>query len=678
MTRDAARAEIRKHLAEYVEQITEKSKGGMYVCPLCQSGTGKNKTGAFSIDRKDPEKWHCFSCGAGGDILDLIGEMEQIKDYNGRFERACKMFGITAEGNFTPNTPEKEFASAPIEQKNTIKEATADYSEYYYKAYAHAAETDYFEKRGIADMVRFCALGYDPMHEHPIYPNVPKKPRIIIPVTKSYYIARETDPNATTRYYNVGTVELFEIEGAASRPILLDKLPPVTGVIGDEARETAKRMQQRLYVVEGAIDAMSIAEVGGRAVAMHSTSNWRKVVQLFQPNSKHRAEADNGLVVILALDNDTAGQETTASLQSELEAIKVKCVRYNPSGSFKDPNEALVADRESFKKAVEFGALAPIEQLQSVEELIAYQKTAAAYHIQGLLNDIERSRNTPPIPTGFSRLDEVFDGGFREGLYIIGAISSLGKTTLVMQIADQIAQGGHDVLIFSLEMSRKQLMAKSISRNTIEQVLQSGGDTRNAKTEIGISGGWRYGGYSQAERDLIVSAINAYSKYADKIYIHEGVGAIGAAQVRETVERHLKLTGRSPVVVVDYLQTLAPEDIRASDKQNTDRDVLALKRLSRDYSLTVLAISSFNRENYRLPVNMASFKESGAIEYGSDVLIGLQLKGAGEKEFDPDKEKQKSPRSISLKILKNRSGATGDTIDYEYYPQFNFFKEKES
>lgn len=56
----------------------------------------------------------------------------------------------------------------------------------------------------------------------------------------------------------------------------------------------------------------------------------------------------------------------------------------------------------------------------------------------------------------------------------MGAISSLGKTTLILQIADQIAQNGKDVLIFSLEMAKAELMAKSISRHTLQQVLNDG------------------------------------------------------------------------------------------------------------------------------------------------------------------------------------------------------------
>jgi replicative DNA helicase len=71
---------------------------------------------------------------------------------------------------------------------------------------------------------------------------------------------------------------------------------------------------------------------------------------------------------------------------------------------------------------------------------------------------------------------------------------------------------------------------------------------------------------------------------------------------------------------------------------------------------------------------MLAFKESGAIEYSSDVLLGLQFKGAGPNLNDAE-ARRKNPREIQLKVLKNRNGPTGDKIDFEYYPMFNFFEE---
>ena len=342
-------------------------------------------------------------------------------------------------------------------------------------------------------------------------------------------------------------------------------------------------------------------------------------------------------------------------------------------GGHKDANEALTSDRAAFIEAVT--AAENIEAATLEAEREAYLKTSAGAHLQEFIDGIADSVNTPAIPTGFKRLDSVLDGGLYEGLYVFGAISSLGKTTLVTQIADQVAQGGHDVIVFSLEMARSELMAKSISRHTFLNVTENGGAVGIAKTTRGITTGARYARYSRDEQETIERAITAYSRYSERIFIIEGIGNLGTEQIREAVRKHILFTGRNPVIVVDYVQILAPTDIRATDKQNTDKAVLELKRISRDFKIPVLGISSFNRANYSVAVTMEAFKESGSLEYGSDVLIGLQLQGAGEKHFDVNEAKQKDPREVEAVILKNRNGATGGKILFDYYPKFNYFRE---
>lgn len=187
-----------------------------------------------------------------------------------------------------------------------------------------------------------------------------------------------------------------------------------------------------------------------------------------------------------------------------------------------------------------------------------------------------------------------------------------------MQIADHIAQTGQDILIFSLDMARTEIIAKSISRHIIEQVFTNNGNIRNAKTSRGITAKKRYENYSDTEKNLINKAISNYGQYAKHIFIHEGIGEISAKQIREAVEQHISFTGNTPIVIIDYLQILAPYNDRATDKQNIDKAVIKLKRISRGYKTPVVAISSFNRANYRETVGMASFKESGTIEYLSD------------------------------------------------------------
>ena len=638
MDRQTATEALKERLTEYVENITEHSAKGnrkAYVCPICGSGTGRNKTGAFTIT-PDGHSWKCFACDRGGDTLDLIGYVEDISDYKTKIARAAELFNLDIEAP-------TEYQNQDKTAQNTDTQTETNYIDFYKQANKKIQATNYPEKRGLSKAIldRF-KIGYVENWKHPNAPeNVPTSPRLIIPVTKTSYLARDTrenipDDQKTYAKAKVGSSDIFN------------------------GRAFIDDLDKPIFIVEGEIDALSIMEVGGVAVGLGSTSNYRKLVGLVKDKQLERP-------LILALDNDSGGRKTQAELEKLLQAQKTPyTIAVLTDQNAKDPNEMLVKNRETFKARVE-------EAIKDDKE--KYLETSTDNYIQDFVNGIADSVNTPCIPTGFKGIDEALDGGLYEGLYIVGAISSLGKTTLVTQIADQVAKQGHDVLIFSLEMARSELMAKSISRHTVIEVLDKGGDMKNAKTVRGITAGVRYANYNDTEKELIKNAVTAYSDYAKHIYITEGVGDLGAQQIRETVEKHVQYTGNVPLVIIDYLQILAPYNERATDKQNTDKAVMELKRISRDFKTPVIGISSFNRDNYNNSVSMQSFKESGAIEYSSDVLIGLQLKGAGDKDFDPTEAKKKNPRAIELVILKNRNGQTGTKIPLEFYPLFNYFTE---
>lgn len=674
MDRETARENIRARLKEYVERVTERSSragGNMYICPLCGSGSGSHGTGAFSITG---DKWKCFSCGKGGDIFDLIGELEHTADYNQQLQSAAAVFNITidsgrtsAKQDFSPIRPIEGFrtdyskAAVPSTEQ---QEQPQDYSAFITECALNIDQTDYHRGLTLDTLHRF-NVGFCWSWKHPKAPQkAPHTPRLIIPTSSESYIARDTraDVPPEQRDYTkqkVGKLHIFNYSAlyAAVQPI---------------------------YIVEGEIDALSIIDAGGEAVGLGTTTMIGRLLSLLEKKAPAQP-------LIIALDNDGAGEKAAAELingiknpdgtqrQKGLQALEIPFFRCNIAGHYKDANEALQADRAAFIAAVKQGVTECIEHQTAAaqEEKERYLATSAYAYIQKFIDGIADSVNTPYIPTGFNKLDSVFDGGLYEGLYIVGAISSLGKTTLITQIADQIAQSGTDVLIFSLEMARTEIMSKSISRHTLQSVLSTGGNIQNAKTARGITTGKKYERYSLTERELINNAIRSYGEYAGRIYISEGIGDIGAAEIRAAVQKHISFTGNTPVVVIDYLQILAPADVRATDKQNTDKAVMELKRISRDFKLPILGISSFNRENYSNAVTMAAFKESGAIEYSSDVLIGLQLKGAGDKKFDATEAKRKNPREIELVILKNRNGRAGDTINYSYYPMFNYFKEEQ-
>ena len=510
----------------------------------------------------------CFSCNASYDVIDLIALERGInpKDGAAAFRAAREYFGLDK-----PTGGAMGASVTPSKPKPEPKPET-DYSAFFLQAQASISDTDYLQKRGISKetAARF-GLGYVKGFQA-AGASSPWPGALIIPLSKSSYEARNTNTSAegTNRYRKKGAARLFN----------------------SGALQTA---QKPIFIVEGVIDCLSVLEGGGEAVGLGSAANYTLLLAELEKRKPIQP-------IILALDSDKAGTDATAKLETELKRMNISFYRH--SWTVHDANDELQADRDKF-----------IERLREAEEQptaeqaaarAAYLQPSAASHLQGFVDGIADSVNTEYIPTGFPQLDKILDGGLFEGLYVMGAISSLGKTSLVLQIADKIAERGHDVLYFSLEMSRSELMAKSISRLTLLET--QGGDIRNAKTARGITTGSLYDFYSETEKNIIASAIASYESYAERIFIHEGIGDIGAAQIRHEIDKHFSFTGNKPVVFIDYLQILAPYEIKATDKQNTDKAVLELKRMSRDYKIPVIAISSFNRENYSSGVSMEAFK----------------------------------------------------------------------
>ena len=641
-----------KILANSTSYFLQDKKHKGYICPICGSGSGPNGTG---ITTKDNIHFTCWTgCFTFKDIFDIIGLQYGLTDFKDKFQKAAELFGYPL--------PSHEKISSPPQTDNT------DYSEFFLQANRHITDTNYHRGISLETLNRF-QIGYIPDWKHPKSPKMSPSPRLIIPTGKSSYLARYAGQGDFVNYKGivenkskVGTSQIFNIQALS-------------------------QSEQPVFIVEGEIDALSIIDAGGEAVGLGSIGNVSRLLSLLKDIKPSQP-------LIISMDNDANPQtrervaKASQQLSDGLKALSIDCYTESVSGSHKDANEFLNADRNAFTAAVNTILhrieTAESEALEAEKELL--RQEAVAYSIQHFRQAVEKSKTAPFFPTGFPMLDEILDGGLYAGLYFVGAISSLGKTTFCLQIADHIAKNGHDVLIFSLEMARNELIAKSVSRLTYS--LQD--NPKLAKTTRGILTGSRYENYTQDELSLIEQAITEYENYGHNLYITEGVGDVGIDDIREKVQKHIKLTGQSPVVLIDYLQIISPADSHATDKQNTDRAVLELKRLSRDYSLPVIGISSFNRDNYYSPVNLASFKESGAIEYSSDVLIGLQYYGMDYQEGESEKNREKRIRELvkdqmtagkhgkaqklQVKVLKNRNGCKGSTL-IDFYPMFNYFAE---
>ena len=292
--------------------------------------------------------------------------------------------------------------------------------------------------------------------------------------------------------------------------------------------------------------------------------------------------------------------------------------------------------------------------------------------------EIERLKAAADRKTGFDVLDKK-SGGLYPGLYIIAATSSLGKTTFSLQIADNLAASGQDVLFFSMEQSRLELVSKSLARITAQQ------DGRSTVTSLAIRKG-------KAPEALRAAAAQYKETIADRLSIIEGNFNCNISFIGDYIRRYVRRNNCRPIVFIDYLQILQPaeENKRMSTKETVDNTITELKRISREHDLTVFIVSSVNRANYLTPIDFESLKESGGIEYTADVIWGLQLQCLNDPLFDdPQKkikekrqkirqEKAKNPREIELLCLKNRYGIANFSCRFEYYPASDLFVQVKS
>ena len=160
----------------------------------------------------------------------------------------------------------------------------------------------------------------------------------------------------------------------------------------------------------------------------------------FDALAEYVAQIQDAPVFVLCLDPDEAGRRSSEKLREALEALGVKCMDGEAvlCGEH-DANDALVKQRAAFLEAVRAAEQAAVELSRAEAE--AYKRESAAGFIEHFMDGIDKSVNAPAIATGFSNLDTALDGGLYPGLYFVGAISSLGKTTFCLQICDQIEIG---------------------------------------------------------------------------------------------------------------------------------------------------------------------------------------------------------------------------------------------
>ena len=649
------RAEALDYINNNPRWQRDKSGKG-WICPLCGSGGGKDGTGITRDKKKAKPHYKCWACGVYGDVVDFIAQEHGLQAGSAEaFEAAYQLYGIQVSNDTElVKSKAKTVEQPPAPQDDTAAKAEAQAAARAYIKESIAAASggaDYLKGRGISSKTAAAAgIGFDE-----------RRQAIVIPTRSDEgfsYVLRYINPAMKIRYQNAEglSVGLFNLKA-------LKRKEPVT-------------------IVEGGFDALSLLEVGYQAIGLCSTSNAGKLIEILE-----RAKREGDSLpprFIVSMDNDKAGEDAAETLREGLQRLSIPFEVADVSGGYKDANEALQADKERFKREVYRAVYRAEAEAVDAHKAGALLPAFRAYVMDG--------KSNRAIPTGFRALDKAIGGGLFPRLYVLGAISSLGKTTFALQIADKLAASGHSVMIFSLEMPAEDLIARSLSRLSY-QIAKSKNNLRLAKTELGITALERYEHYTDDERDVIKTAYNQYEAYAqDTVSIYTGRQT--ANEIRAKVEAFIKATGRKPVIFIDYLQLIRPaEELRrATSIEQLDDIVDKLAALRRELKLPVVVISSFNRANYNTVADATAFRGSGLIEYTADAVITLELdverkasatgaavsNAAKLSTMDGMRGNLDSVREIKLTFLKNRGNKVGSQIYYTYDARFNYFEEDDS
>lgn len=254
-----------------------------------------------------------------------------------------------------------------------------------------------------------------------------------------------------------------------------------------------------------------------------------------------------------------------------------------------------------------------------------------------MLEVIQRASTgvSPGILTGFYDYDELTQGGLHRGeLTILAGRPAMGKSSWAMLVAKAVAAGGRPAVVFSLEMSKEQLMLRLLA-------AESRIDSARIRT----------GKVADAEWPVLAEAKASLAKLP--LIIDDKPG-VSISDIRSRSREIMATRGELGVIVVDYLQLMGGGDDR-DRVRSLGAISRQLKQLARELNTPVVALSQLNRgveaRTNKRP-SLSDLRDSGEIEENADIVSAVYR----EEYYDPETPDAGVAEII---ILKHRSGPTG-------------------
>ena len=255
------------------------------------------------------------------------------------------------------------------------------------------------------------------------------------------------------------------------------------------------------------------------------------------------------------------------------------------------------------------------------------------------------------ITTGFKDLNKKINGLQRTDLILIAARPAMGKTAFSLNLVQNAAlKGDASVAVFSLEMSKEQLVQRMLSS-------QSHVELKKIKT----------GTLDENDWPRIIDAMAVLSNA--KIHIDDTPG-IKISELRSKC-RKLKIEKGLDLVLIDYLQLMEGEGNNESRQQEIAKISRSLKILAKELNCPVVALSQLSRAPEQRADHrpmLSDLRESGSIEQDADIVMFLYR----DEYYNPDSDRKNIGEVI---ISKNRHGETG-SVELVWLGEVQQFADK--
>ena len=348
-----------------------------------------------------------------------------------------------------------------------------------------------------------------------------------------------------------------------------------------------------------------------------------------------KLEEVGGTATITALSNAVP---TAANVEYHAKIVEEKALRRQLISAATDVASSGYVEEEDIDKTID----AAEQKIMAVANRKSFQNTVTIKEIvKSAMGRIEKLYDSKEaftgLPTGFKDFDKMTSGLQPSDLIIVAARPSMGKSSLVLNIAEHVAlKGKKSVAFFSLEMSKEQL---------VQRLLCSEAGIDASRLRIG-----------QLQEDEWPKLIQAASRLSNaKIMLDDSTG-ITALEMRGKARRWKNENGLD-LIIVDYLQLMQGTSKRNSDNRQNEMSEISrsLKGLARELDVPVIALSQLSRSvesrTSKRPM-LSDLRESGALEQDADIVAFIYR----EDYYDQDTENKNIAELI---IAKHRNGPVG-------------------